>query len=659
MAFDIIQRLREAEPEMRASILERMRQKNMAFFAKVNPPIAKFLSNAPVNTVEIDLTEQFLAIRDRDSGQYCHSGELDEHAIRMANPYHTDWIDLLREGGYHFFGEFEHSQKVLEFQSRLAQIVPQMDSAKAVANHCRIKEIKLPHSQKSGKDYSGFVVFMGIFHGLHIAEYLRQNLVTGVYLIEPNLEYFALSCYFLDYEEIYELGNKRLFMTIGEYSADRMAKLLQLFPVSTRCWLRILPAYKDEQFHQLVDSITLDWQSIQQYVPTDREIAGIRSELDNVANGYLDKTLKSLPSLRKTDVAVCASGPSLKEHLPWLKEHQDKLFIVSMLSTYAVLHEAGIKPDILCMLDDSFHSLDVFKVPLDIPVLAPIRLSPELLNQLQNPVLFYDELSGHAHKVEFYMRFAQPTSGNLAVAFAAGMKPRRLILFGYDMGSTDRQKIHSNTTHPGFQLAYERATWTVYPHANRPETKEVFTQSYLNNARQFMEIALQHFKVDVINLSDGVRIKGAKYQPDVLTEVARQARLDKAWVMERLRQCQGVVATPFNTTISQFIDCVREVLLEKIHSLDADWAVFPKMLDGMVFDDVRQCHDKEGLDRRNRVYLQQLVHYLEIWMRSQLLVNQDSSKSQMVFDYAFTALQEEINQWHWRSETDTQSEGGL
>jgi hypothetical protein len=141
-------------------------------------------------------------------------------------------------------------------------------------------------------------------------------------------------------------------------------------------------------------------------------------------------------------VVVCAAGPSLGDHLEELKAHQDEIFIISVLSAYNTLAQAGVRPDTVLLNDagvgNILHGADLQQ---DIPVLAHIYSSSAFLSGIQNPVIFYNteqEISSPLFQLD------QPSVSIDAGSIARHISSGPLVFCGLDLCYPAGRNDHSS-----------------------------------------------------------------------------------------------------------------------------------------------------------------------------------------------------------------------
>ena len=251
--FKIIDELKRSNPKRLEQLLTRTQAKNIEYFKSVNQELSDFIKARGTGTFGIRINDDGLEIFDRQTNQIFHPpGELLSHMSDLGQLHHTAWVDKVMI--QHIWrGEGEHGRRTRAFLEAIYSEFPE-------ELHRRINTgvVRLPVLQ-DGRHFSGPVVFLGVFTGLHIMHYLNRVAVSNVFLIEPDLDRFALSCFFLDYQLLEERFGQ-LLLHVGPNAPQVPIDLLIAgAPVTAASWVRLLPAYPDGQFDEMLNRVGLRW----------------------------------------------------------------------------------------------------------------------------------------------------------------------------------------------------------------------------------------------------------------------------------------------------------------------------------------------------------------------------------------------------------------
>ncbi|MCK5195077.1 MAG: hypothetical protein KAQ71_14800, partial [Desulfobulbaceae bacterium] len=195
MPFDIITRLRESSPEDRVAIIQETYDRNRQYFQKKHKSLHNFLEKTKC-PYRIDLTQDFFNVVYEQTNELAHPEEgLDLYAEMLGGWVHEAWQDLFNFEVVGPLGHEKHLELIRSFDLPMSKLFPERQKLFEGGN-VNLKPLN------GGRRFSPPVVFIGIFHGLHIAQYLQQTEVADALFIEPEPERFEVSCYFLDYEAI-------------------------------------------------------------------------------------------------------------------------------------------------------------------------------------------------------------------------------------------------------------------------------------------------------------------------------------------------------------------------------------------------------------------------------------------------------------------------
>lgn len=640
MKMTIIDDLKKAKLKRRAKILQDLHAKNVAYFKARHPGLSEALARFGTGEFELRLNEQFLDVIDRRSGQYAHPpGKLLEYIETVASPHHSGWIDKM-EVVHRYTGSHEHGQLLEAFLQGLYAKLPQITERMASG------VVQLP-KQKDGRRFSGATVFLGALTGLHIVHYLNSTEVRDIFIIEPDVLKFVLSCWFVDYSAL-ERRFGRLVLHVGqEMPESPLDFLLGASPVVASVWLRMLPIYPSTSFDEVIARTNLRWRAAHEVmVPFDREV---RNLVYGAANLRAQRpVLCKRPVLSKNcRIAVVASGPSLEQDLPWLKANQKKLIIFAVHSAVRVLRMHGIKPDFQCTLDTEMEE-DLPKLALDpeIPLVVYYKADPKVLDRFKTVLLAPE--NGKANVVRFKqpITYTHPTSGNFTVAISLFMQAPEVYLLGLDLGFRSAEKSHvSGTWHDDDEGAGHRdAQWRdqVVATANFSEAGEiVYTHAYYNQSRFAAQNAIANLakNTKVFNLSDGVRIVGA--EPRRNTECALGAYSSKRKDIQAIHSAfvsgaDGVFET-YTLPGKEMLEQMREKIIEPFRVKHPSWHSYAQTLDSVWTATVRSLLTTDAGDIRFEAYAKLIQDLLADWLRVMVFTRTPSE-----FAVGYTAGLEEL-----------------
>ena len=646
----------KTKPKRRPKILQDIHDRNVAFFKRRNPPLGEALENLGTGGFVIRFNEDFLDILEHSTNQYAHPpGKLLDYIETVASWHHTGWIDKLevvhRQTGVH-----EHGQILQSFYQALHQVLPRILERMQSGI---IQLPKLPHRQR----FSGSTVFLGALTGLHIVHYLNTTEVRDIFIIEPDIHKFALSCWFVDYPAI-EKRFGRLVLHVGEDMPESpLDFLMGTSPIVAAIWLRILPIYPSPYFDEVIARTNLRWRSIHEIlVPFDRELRNLGYGAANLRAGYpiLCKTPQLSENCR---IAVVGSGPSLEDDIPWLKANQDKVIIFAVHSSVRVLRKHGIRPDFQVTLDTELLE-DLPKLQLDpeVPFVVYYKIDPRAIEGFKT-VLMVPE-NGKANVVRFKrpVTYTHPTSGNTAIAVALFMQAPETYLMGLDLGFREAERSHAPGTWHDDEggAGHGDAKWrdNVKARANFDESEgQIFTHAYYNYSRAAVEGAIASLANgrEVYNLSDGVQIKGAVPRRSGDTELGayQDKKEDLAAIHSAFVRGQEDVWDPYEQSGTELLEEMRQTLLEALEMKHPDWLAFAKALDTAWAKTFSHHLSRYPGDLRIEAYNKLAQDLLSHWLRVMIF-----TRTPFEFSSGFAAgleqLRAALERLQWPGEVDFQ-----
>ena len=139
-----------------------------------------------------------------------------------------------------------------------------------------------------------------------------------------------------------------------------------------------------------------------------RRVRGFVGELVHAAGlrvgtrSFVDAQLRNVADNRRpaagigrvgdgATAVVLGGGPSLDDHLDWVLEHRDRLFVIAVSRIAERLASAGLVPDVVVAVDPQDILFDVSKAWLaraDVPLVSSYHVCPILLQQWRGPTLY-------------------------------------------------------------------------------------------------------------------------------------------------------------------------------------------------------------------------------------------------------------------------------
>lgn len=649
MPFNIIETLRSATPEQRGEILQATYRKNTEFFKNKYPVINKFLQKGTC-PYRIDMTEKFLNIVHGETNEIAHpEAGLDLFAETLGSWTHQGWRDLFNLKVIYPEREGYHNKYVRRMFELMEKRFPEHN---AIWNRGRLNLKEMP----DGKRFSPPIVFLGIFHGLHIAHLFNTTVFTDALFIEPDPARFEVSCYFLDYQEIVErLGSFHVY--VGQEVVNRhFARFFNDYYITQHMWVRALPAYTSDKMALFLESIkALQTTRSDTVFAYDDHVQGLKNGRKNIVR-HLPLLTKQPKLSRDCSIAVVASGPSLTNDLAWLAKNKDKLLIFAVHSSVRVLRKHGIKPDLQISLDtlltkETLAKLDLYR---DVPLVNNYKVGGEAEKVVEKLLLAGDRNASNAVSLICPLQYTTPSSSNLAFSLACFCRPREIYLLGCDMGyrSLDESHVsgHHNDNNTSAEDIYKMASQMLTP-ANFKESLPLQTTSFLNSTRIGIEGTLADVRntTTVINLSDGARIDGTvpRRSNQVKLPAYKKRSTDIKMLYESFEPMQEKVNwNYFPTAGEDALAALKENLLENLRLEEFDWAEFSRKLNNALLNAMENCGQEMGKDYRLAIYNKILLDLL-CALYIYVIIRDSKEEAEEVYTEGYRIIKTILDELQW------------
>ncbi len=621
--MNIVDKLREASADERPGIIENIYLKNRKYLAEHHPDIDFWLEKYDC-PYHIDITNDFLNIVHSPTGALCHpEAGLDSLAEALADPFSVAWTELMCLGNDIPSERFHHGVLLWSLYQRLLGYMPNFEKR-------TISDFKPAHIS-----YYSSVIFVGIFHGLHISVFLDRCNVGQVMLLEPEPERFMVSCYFLDYSELHERFGE-LMLGLGTSGLDGLfRKFFAWQNVTAQVWTRVLPGYASPSIPPLIEHLSAVQKCHLDHVrPFDQDIEGITNTFRNLEARV--PTLSGCPELSANSrIIIVGSGPSLENDLDWLRANQDRVIIFAVHSAVKILIENGIIPDFQFAIDIHLDATVIKRLGMlrDRPLIGTSKINREWFNHVKNIWMVESDIRAGAVKFFRYVRHIYPTTGNLALGMACFCKPALILMAGLDFGFQSNDKRHAAGGFHDNRKKQNLAGTFEIP-ANFSSSKSIHTTAYFNMAISSAEAALAELSsVKVYNLSDGAKIKGAvpyhssqlelkeynEKQRDILciNGVFQPAKPGYNW------EQYSVSGT---SLIERFKSTVKGYLEMKVFDMDD----FSRRLDIMFVKVVAQFKEEDG-GSRVEVYLKFVLDVVAMFYRFLIMEGDEHARAKFYY----------------------------
>ena len=636
MKSSMIEKLRSVSAEERPQLISARYEKNIAFFKSKYPEIHEFIKSG-VCPYQINITERFLDIINPATLEQSTMGmSLDDFAESLGGWSHGEWIDLVNRDFYSNRDYPIHYEIFTEFQEKLTKTLARSTEGDVERNKGMIL-----WDEDTQTIFSPPVIFLGIFHGLHIDYYITRSRISRVLLIEPEAERFEVSCYFVDYQYLYEKFGV-LFLAIGpDCEAEVIKNFMHFDFVSPQVWTRMLPAYISQYNAGFINSVKVMQESASKiFFPLDIELRGIENTMRNVKNQVPVLHGKAKLS-SQSRIAIVASGPSLDESLDWLSRNKAKVIIFAVHSAVRSLRQAGIKPDFQFSMETlpekqcaSNYDLELYE---DVPFVVYCRVDPSWIKDKRMPLMVSEREKGQAVSFKISLKNTHPSTTNMAVSLACLFQPHELFFIGCDFGYKDLNKSHArgswhNQYYMDEKIEKQVNVDEIFDEVANFSDSHVVSTHFLVQARVSVEKSLRYYKGTAYNVSDGARIAFATPVRTNKLKIKKykSKKEDTIAIREAFSPAQERINySNYPATGQEKLDKYLHHIAEKL-SLDVfDWELFCRGVD-TVLDKRTSAYFKEKSDWRMDIYSRMISDLLRFWF---LMVVSSGDKSKAIETY--------------------------
>ncbi len=613
----VIEQLRRLSAEERPQLLNAIYEKNRAFFQSNIPIIDAFLSNRKC-PYRIDITEKFLNIIHEPTNRIDHPEAVDAFALMLGDWVHKAWVDL-------FNIRVATNKKYPLHTTPVERIFAFMrNNFPAYTQNYTSGRINLKVLE-DGRRFSPPVVFLGVFHGLHIDYFFSRTVVPSALFIEPDSSRFEVSCYFLDYEAIVEATGGRVYFSLGEN--ERGGAIQSFFnrsSVTPLIWARVLPAYTFAQAPVMIENLKM-LQSIRTdiFYPLDLELPGLISGYSQIKKRRLLLS-EDIAASSQCRIAVVATGPSLTNDLGWLKKNQEKVIIFAVHSSVRILRRHGITPDFQFSLDihprtaEEFTRLDLFK---DKPMIQYYKASDNYFDAVDTVLMVAERGKPNPVFLDKTLEYTHPSTTCLAFSFADYCSPREIYLIGCDFGYRSTEGDHAKGSlydtwkdEKGEKVRthYGNTLQALMP-SNFNNADLLQTTTFLSYAKMMVEMRIETSKKDysVYNMSDGVAVRHALPRRSIDVRLPRyeKKRKDVDRIMRAFKRAEPHKNwQPYSEKGGDVLLDIKKKIIDRLSLERFSWIGAATALDRVLDEEIGRYAKKNDL--RMDIYMETMAALL-------------------------------------------------
>lgn len=305
------------------------------------------------------------------------------------------------------------------------------------------------------------IVIFGVGFALHIKELIETGLFRQITIIDHAFTDFLESLYVADWAKILKNLPKNTNIQLvlkqpqnnDQYYHDHVQHSMQSqFPSNAFTTLiynhENMRDYEKEK--DLIKALINYSQVVYEKLGPDAQ--RLMNFNENVKNCLpLVDLARTRERSNKRNIAIIGAGPSLDDFIPVIKEHRNKLILISSGSSLTTLLKEGIKPDFHYELEFKNLAHELIKnnnkidTTNDIELISSIEVNPSIPKYFKKSYCIVPESSELAFRLPrpFILKRGGITCTNGAAAFASSItKDGDIFLFGLDFAYLDG-KHHS------------------------------------------------------------------------------------------------------------------------------------------------------------------------------------------------------------------------
>ncbi|OCL83073.1 hypothetical protein AAW30_01147 [Arcobacter porcinus] len=317
-------------------------------------------------------------------------------------------------------------------------------------------------------------IFIGTLLGRHIPK-IAQKVDSDMYLVlERNLEIFRLSLFTIDYTI---LGNNGAIFCIMDNTLNTEQKIAKFLNINNLENYLLKFSTTSINIEEYVDNILNVLHALNPvgYDYNRKLYAHINRVTKYIKSGYrnilFNKTKDSVNIFKNTPVLYLAAGPSLDENMSWVKQNQNKFFIVTIGAAYKKLLSNNVRIDMIVTLDEQYAILNdkqfddesVSKIDKNTIILASTLTNEKILNKFNPKNLFLYEVFNTIHKDN--IAFDGFSVGEITLNILLHLNAKNIYLLGLDLalnqktGDTHSKDSASGTTNLNLEKEQSRDTF--------------------------------------------------------------------------------------------------------------------------------------------------------------------------------------------------------
>lgn len=379
--------------------------------------------------------------------------------------------------------------------------------------------------QKRFKKINKFI-FLGTLLGRHIPKIAEKIDASSYLVLERNLEIFRLSLFTVDYTI---LGKKGAIFSIMDDVLIEERKVYDFLNIYRTDNYLLKLSTTNININRYIDTIlnmlstmhpTAYDYNRRVYIHTNRTTKRVQDKYK-----FLDfSKIKKSNHFKEISILYIAAGPSLDENIDWIKQNQDKFFIVCIGRALKKLIDNNIKVHIVVTVDEQeflaktqFDDVTIKKMSKDTILFASSLTNTNVLDKFDKKNIFLFEV--------FYPFFQGNISysgfsvGEITLDILLKFNPKDIFIIGLDLavnqktGETHASEDRTRTRKINLDAKQDRSEFGIRSSLVKVKgnfKKEVYTTPIFYGSIKMVEdkLRVKNNSTKVYNLSEN----GAKFE---------------------------------------------------------------------------------------------------------------------------------------------------
>jgi len=291
-------------------------------------------------------------------------------------------------------------------------------------------------------------IFMGVILGTHLDSVHKKMDSKHYLIIEPDIEIFYLSMFVSKYNRFAQESTKIYSVMDNENELLSKINLFQSNDFQKNYCIKYFLASNSYSNIFETISVSLASQNSLSYTYSSYLKAVKRTRIHMKNNSNILNLNMSSNIFGNKPILVVSPGPSVEEHLPWLKKFQDRFIIVCYSQMIKRLINASIIPDIITIIDaekviEEHFRFDDMRIIQKCILLASTNIYPPIFSNFKPDNVFLFEKNSKL-KING-LDIIGNTVGEVTYFLLLKFQAQRIYFLGTDLAVNSEGQTHEKS----------------------------------------------------------------------------------------------------------------------------------------------------------------------------------------------------------------------